>query len=152
MAPLADISDLETWLAASFTEAEAERAALLLTSVSSLVRSHCGRTWEDTDPPPEVAAVVLNVAARVWRNPQAATSWSKTTGPFGESMTFPNPGAVGLYLGPDDKAALPARTPSAGAVGGLRTVATTRADPYPSTTYVPTPDGQPFPWYGEDVT
>lgn len=148
-APLATTDDLQTWLGATFTGDEWARAELLLVAVSNLVRSHCRKTWETGTIPETVHPVVLTVAARVWRNPEAATSYSITNGPFGKSMTFSNPAAVGLYLGPDDKAALPA---PAGSGGGLRVIGTTRGDPWPDTTYVPTVDGPPFPWYGGDVS
>jgi hypothetical protein len=147
--PLASSSDLAAWLRVSFSAADEEWADLLLDAVSVLVRSERPElTWT---PVPDLARVVtLEVAARVWRNPDAATSVSVSTGPFGKSLTFADPRAVGLYLSSDDKAQL-ARIPGA-RIKGLHTISTTRVDPETNTVFVPTVGGPEFPWYpGGDI-
>jgi hypothetical protein len=142
--PLVTVEDFAGWLGASFSDPEAERAGRVLVAVSSLVRSEAGLTWED-GAPEEVQTVVLNIATRVWRNPDAATSYSLTTGPYGKSITFADPRGVGLYLTAEEKAIVGrGRT----VTRGLWTLGTTRNDAAADTIYVPVEGSEnPFPWY-----
>jgi len=94
------------------------------------------------DVPADVAGVVVQVAARVWVNPQnlirseAGDVNIRAWAPSAES---------GVYLTDDEKATLaPYKNASR---SGLWTQRTVRDDCTDDTIYVPTPDGQPFPWY-----
>ncbi len=148
LAPLATKEKLEVLLRQPLTGDDEAWAELVLGGVSSLIREAANRTWE-TDPVPDVVEfVALNIAARVFRNPDAASSVAKNTGPFGRTITFADPKAVGFYLTDDEKRLV---TPKRTGVAGLWTLGTTRDDPIGDTGYVPTPDGQPIPWYGPDI-
>lgn len=145
--PLVTVEELAGWLRTPLAGEDVVWAALVLDAVSAFVRQEAGQAWDPVvDVPATARAVTLQVAARVYRNPHAASSWSKTRGPFGEQITFANPVAVGLYLTKDDKAALGIRGKS-----GLWTQATTRGETCGFTYYVPTEGGPPFPWYADDV-
>lgn len=137
LGPLVTLEDFEGWLGLTLAESEQDRASRLLVAVSSLVRSHAGLTWEDTDVPEHVRTVVFAVAARVWRNPDVAdgaSSVSLTTGPFGKTLSFADPKAAGLFLSAEQKAIVSrGRT----TMRGLWTQATTRGDDYADTVYVP---------------
>lgn len=144
LAPLVTVEELETWLREPFAGSDLGYAMLLLDAVSALVRSEAGRTWETGPVPEEARAVTFAVAARVYRNPEAATSASRQVGPFGETLSWSNPGAVGMFLSPEEKAALPRRE----SVRGLWTQRTIRDDPVASTGYVPVVGTDSlFPWY-----
>lgn len=147
--PLVSIDELAGWLRVPLTGSDTGWAALVLDMASALVRSEAGLTWAGVEVPAEARAVTFAVAARVWRNPEAATQRSKTTGPFNESMTFSNPQALGLFLSGQERAML-ARFRSASR--GLWALSTTRGDAPGLTGYVPVLDGgDDFPWYGTDV-
>jgi hypothetical protein len=150
LAPLASITDLAGWLGTTPQGDDATRAELVLSAVSALVRSEARRTWEDLPVPEVIRAVTLTVAARVYRNPEAAASYSLTTGPFGKSLTFADPKAVGLFLTDDEKLTISRSVPGGRRQRGLYTLRTYRDDPC-ATGYVPTVGGPPFPWYGEDM-
>lgn len=143
-APLVTVDELGQWLRTPLLGSDADYAMLILNAVSALIRSESGRTW-DTEPVPEEArAVTFAVAARVYRNPEAATSANRQVGPFGEQLSWANPGGVGLFLSDDEKAALPRRA----SARGLWTQATTRDDLGVSTGYVPIVGTDAlFPWY-----
>lgn len=148
--PLAVVNDLEVWLGTSLCGADVTRAEAILAAVSSLVRSTAGVDWADTTTvPDDVRTVVVDVAARVYRNPDAATQLSRTTGPFTKTISFANPGAVGLYLTADEKAIVGRYRPAA---RGLWTLRTDRDDPVGDTAWIPVAGAvYPFPWYGADV-
>ena len=143
MAALADTSALETWLGVSFSGSEETRAAAVLDAVSSLVRSEAGRTWEGETVPDDIATVVVQVAARVFNNPDGYTSERIDDYSYQVAAN-----QVGLYLTPGE----------ARIVGryraqprGLWSLATTRDDSAADTAYVPVIGGPPFPWYASDV-
>ena len=145
-APLATPLDLAAWLRVSFDAAEQQWADLVLDAVSTLVRSERPELpWSTGDVPDLARLVTLEVAARVWRNPDAATSVTTTTGPFGKTVSFSDPESIGLYLSDRDKAQL-ARIPGV-KIKGLHTISTTRVDPESDTVFVPTQGGPDFPWY-----
>jgi hypothetical protein len=143
--PLVDVGELGTWLRVETLDTV--WAELVLSMASDLVRSETGLTWEDVDVPSEARAVTLAVAARVYRNPDAASHFSETTGPFTRSMSFPNGEAVGLFLTGRERAML-ARFRSA--TRGLWSLGTTRGEDHNLTGYVPV-EGSPndFPWYAD---
>lgn len=151
--PLAEVSDLADWVGRTISDDD-PRAGAVLSAASALVRSFVGLTWVDdteslTEVPDSVAAIVVQVAARVWHNPSGAVSWTK--GPFSERYSE---GSVssGLYLTDSEKEAL-----SAFQVGnsgtGLGTISLAGGGLDCETIYVPTgppPSGYPFPWYSVD--
>lgn len=67
----AEVSSLAAWVGQSI-DASDSRATAVLTAASVLVRSHVGASVTDdwADVPDDVAQVVVQVAARVWFNPQ----------------------------------------------------------------------------------
>lgn len=148
-APLVTVEEFSVWLRKPLDGSDAAWAGMVLDVVSSLVRSEAGVTWDGVEVPAPARAVTLEVAARVYRNPEAATSYSKTRGPFGDSITWADPTAVGLYL--SDRERRLVRPRASGTVAGLWTLGTTRADPAGETIYVPVEGAPPFPWYSDDV-
>lgn len=147
LAPLAPLGSLEVWLGAPLCGADVARAEAVLAAVSSLVRSVAGVTWETDPVPDDVVAVTVEVAARVCRNPKAASQLSNTTGPFTESVSFAN--TPGLYLTAAEKAIVGRYRPTARGLWSLRT---SRDDPTTDTFWVPVVGSDnPFPWYGEDI-
>lgn len=147
--PLASLDELETWLGSTIDGFDAARAEAVLGAASSLIRSAAGVTWADTPVPDEVHTVALTVAARVYRNPDAASQMSDTTGPFTRYRGFNNPDQVGLYLTGQERAIIARYRPQA---RGLWTLRTTRDDPVASTGWVPVEGSvNPFPWYAEDL-
>ena len=88
------------------------------------------------------------VASRVFRNPEAAATYSRSTGPFSKSVTFADPLAVGLYLTAAEKAIVGRYRPTA---RGIWTLPTTRGVPE-ETGWVPVEGSvNPFPWYAGDL-
>lgn len=150
--PLAAVSDLAAWVGQDIPNSD-PRAGAVLSAASALVRAEAGTTWVDdqdalTTVPDEVAAVVVQVASRVWSNPTGATAWTK--GPFSER--YSEDVALGLYLTDAERAILARYRPS-GTPSGLGVLSTTRGEDGSDTVYVPTgplPSGYPFPWYGAD--
>lgn len=130
MASVASIDDLNAWLGDEVDNEE--RAEAILVAASALIRSRTGRAWVDADGVQlddvtdddfaAVRTVVVQVAARVWLNPQGITQ--ETAGPF--SQTIAAWAALGLSLTEDEASMLPIdRT---GSRPALWTQATTRAD------------------------
>lgn len=147
-APLASIDQLEAWLGHPLVGHDATRADAMLKAASSLVRTAAGTTWDGVPVPEDVQTVTLTVAARVYRNPDAAAQYSRSTGPFTKSVTFANPAAVGLYLSAEEKAIVGRYR---GAARGLWTLPTSRGE-YPDVGWVPVAGATlPFPWYAEDL-
>lgn len=148
MDPLAPLTALEVWLGAPLCGSDVARAEAVLAAVSSLIRSTAGVTWDGVPVPDDVHTITLEVAARVFRNPQAGSQLSRTTGPFTESVSF-TPGTAGLYLTAGEKAIIGRyRTTNR----GLWSLRTTRDDPYDTTGYVPVEGStNPFPWYADDI-
>jgi hypothetical protein len=139
MAPLATTAELEVWLGSAI--ADEPRADAVLAAVSSLVRSFAARTWEGDDGPvpAEVAAIVVDIAGHIYRNPAAVRQ--ETTGPFGATYAI----VQGLSLTDDQKAIL--RRYGA-QQRGLWTMGVTRDDPAADTEYVPVVGTDAlFPWY-----
>lgn len=95
--PLAGVEDLAAWVGEPIAADDAQALAYLA-AASAVVRSYTGRTWvgEDgeVDAPAPVRAVVVQVAARVWRNPDGYIQ--DTTGPF--TVRWSERIAEGIYL------------------------------------------------------
>lgn len=139
------IASLEAWVGNPI-DADDARAAAVLSAATDLVRGYANRAWDDATTPDEVSVVVIQVAARVWRNPSGALS--RSAGPFSE--TYAQDVAQGMFLSAGEQSILNRYRVTA---SGLNTVTTTREDPRTGTIYVPTgppPSGYPFPWYAAD--
>lgn len=140
--PVADLAD---WVGQTIASGD-PRAAAVLSAASNLVQGYTGKDWSTDAAPADVVDVVIQVAARVWRNPTGAVSWTK--GPFSER--YRDDAADGLYLTESEMSVLNRfRT----AASGLGTLSTTRGDGDSHTIYVPTgpaPAGYDFPWYAAD--
>lgn len=141
---LADIDALEAWTGDTIADDD-PRALAVLARASALVRSECGRTWVDDSNaleavPEPIEGVVVQVAARVWRNPEGAIQ--DVAGPF--SARFSESVADGLYLTDTERKICAQHRLQA---SGLWVMSTTRSsDPYDTTDWTPTDGGPPFPW------
>lgn len=99
----------------------------MLSRVSAVVRSAAGVTWEGVEVPEEVEAVVLEVATRVWTNPNGIRQ--QATGPFSASYAV-----VGVYLTDEERRILAKYRANQ---RGLWTLNTTRGDDEGDTVWVP---------------
>lgn len=144
---LADIDALVAWTGDTIADDD-PRALAVLARASALVRSECGRTWVDDGNaleavPEPIEGVVVQVAARVWRNPEGAIQ--DVAGPF--SARFSESVADGLYLTETERKICAQHRQSA---SGLWVMPTTRLHGVDDgTTWTPTtsdPDGPQFPW------
>lgn len=150
--PLAQVSDLAAWVGQTIESAD-PRAGAVLSAASALVRSYTGENWVATDEAPlevpaDVAAIVVQVAGRVWLNPDALESFSidDSTRRWGAG------GSAGLHLTAAEKDILGGYR-QGGVSTGLGTIGVTRGDISGATGFVPTaptPAGYPFPWYSAD--
>ena len=144
--PLATVSDLSGWVGEPIPEGTADwtRAEWALRAASALVRSHTERTWADPDEsvPEQVVTVTLQAAARSYTNPEGwgnerLDDWGAGQRPVEE---------WGIYLTASEKAILADHRPNK--PRGLGAISTHREplrDPWAG--LVPTPDGQPIPWW-----
>lgn len=129
--PLVDTFTLAGWLGEDVLGDS--RAEAVLSAVSAVVRNASGQTWaadgdiSSTDVPELVSTVVLQVAARVWRNPHGVRQ--EATGPFSVSYAV-----TGVYLTADERRLLSGYRANS---SGLWTMQTTRGDDYADTVYVP---------------
>jgi hypothetical protein len=94
---LATVENLATRLGETITETP--RAEWFLDTASGLIRAYTGLTWLDDDlelesVPPDVVRICVEIAARVWINPEGLTQ--ETTGPFTERR--PDQFADGFFL------------------------------------------------------
>lgn len=148
--PLASEADLAAWVGQADALSD-PRAGAVLSAASSLVRAHTGQSWPDpevsTPVPDVVQAVVVQVAGRVWSNPDGLTSVTLDDG-----TRRWQPGSTGLMLTDAEKELL-AEFSESGRPSGLGVISTTRGEPGGATIYVPTgppPSGPPFPWYSTE--
>lgn len=148
---LADVDDLAAFVGEPI-ETNNARALAVLRMVSNFVRAETGTPWGEQpqdDVPDAIRDVVIDVAARVWFNPEglvgddiddSARRWSESA-------------SEGMYLTAANRSMLRPHMAASRSGGGLRTVATTRGGGRgDDTIYVPTgppPSGYPFPWYAE---
>lgn len=127
MASIATSDDLEPWL----ENINYERAEAILAAASTLVRSKTpGQAWVDADGVQletvtdddfeAVKTVVVQVALRVYQNPQGVTQ--NVAGPFSHSVAAW--AALGLSLTETERDMLP----SGSARPALWTMATTRSE------------------------
>lgn len=149
--PFATVNDLAAWTGQVIMPADAARAEAVLSAASALVRTHTGATWvvdgELSDVPDIVPVVVVQVAGRVWANPDGLTSVTLDDG----TRRWES-GTTGLYLTDSEKDMLGGlvTTDASRSVGVL---STTRGEGRGDTIYVPTgppPSGPPFPWYSSE--
>jgi hypothetical protein len=122
-------------------------AQAVLAMASAVVRAYVRNDYS-VDPVPDGARVVaLEVAFRVWRNPEGLIGDSIDD----TSRRFVDRSGEGFYLTAAEKLVLdPLRT---GRTGGLWNLGVTKNDTLADTVYVPTapePAGYPFPWYAAD--
>lgn len=125
--PLATVDELIAWLGTGV--GDGQRAEAILAAASTLVRSYSGRAWVDADGEPDADltetqtdaahTVVLQVAARVWRNPDGVTQ--EAAGPFSRSVAAW--AAFGLMLTDDEKAMLSTGTNAIPGLASIRVVA-----------------------------
>lgn len=144
--PLASESDLAAWVGQTI-ESDDPRAGAVLSAASALVRSYAGQEWAD-EVPDVVTAVTVQVAARVWLNPNGAVSAAIDDG----ALRWSEASAAGLYLTEADKAVL-GTYQEAGESSGLGTLSMAGGSMLDDTIYVPTapaPSGNPFPWYSAE--
>lgn len=129
MAPANWLDDLEDYLGEEI--ANPVKAGAILAAAYTLVRTKTGRTWVDADGVQAedvsdddfeaVKTVVIQVASRVWLNPQGRTQQS--AGPFSESVA--EWASLGLSLTETELAMLPRNGNTRPA---LWTLATTRSE------------------------
>ena len=146
--PLAEVSDLAAWVGQAIPDSD-PRAGAVLSAASALVRSYAGVTWEGVAAPEDVSAVVVQVASRVWLNPNGVVSVTLDDG----SLRWSEASAAGLYLTDADKAVLSSYQTQGADSFGLGTVSMAGGSTVNDTTYVPTgppPSGYPFPWYSTE--
>lgn len=147
--PLALPTDLAAFVGEEIGDSDA-RAVAVLRMAGSLVRAYTGQQWSDGQDVPDAAAdVTVDVAARVWSNPDALVG--DAIDDFRRQWS--DRAADGFYLTSANKMVLDSLRSDAGSRRGLFTVGTTRGDDYLDTVYVPTgppPSGYPFPWYAAD--
>lgn len=148
---LASVEDLAAFVGEPI-EKDDKRALAVLGMVSSYVRAETGTQWGDgdhADVPDAIRDVVVDVAARVWFNPEGLVGDDIDD----SSRRWSDTAAEGMYLTAANRSMLRAYMSSSRASGGLRTVSTTRGEGRADDTiYVPTgppPSGYPFPWYAE---
>lgn len=102
LAQLADFADLTTWPGV-IVEPDAQAAAeAVLDATSAYIRLESGdlsRWPARSDVPDAIRYLAVQVAARVWRNPDCAAM--VTTGPFSEQ--FAQGVQAALYLTDDDR-------------------------------------------------
>ena len=148
LTPLASVADLAARAGEEIPESDL-RAGSVLSMASALVRAYVGADYVDAEVPDAATQVTVDVAYRVWTNPDAlvgdgvddgARRWSEATA------------SEGFYLTKANKLILDSlRTPKSN--GGLWTLGVEKGDDYTGTIYVPTgpaPSGYPFPWYAAD--
>lgn len=125
------------------------QAESILLMASAVVAAYIGQDFDDGAVPLAASQVTINVAYRVWVNPDglvgdtiddASRRWSERTS------------SEGFYLTAADKMILDGlRKPAANR--GLWSLGVTRGSGVDGTVYVPTgpaQSGYPFPWYSSD--
>lgn len=133
------VSALAAWVNQTIASDDA-RAVAVLSAASNRVAGYAQQTWigEDaTDAPADVVDIVVQVAARVWLNPNPNLR-NQAAGPFTEGYFDSVQG--GLYLTEDEMAVLNRFLSNA---SGLGTITTTRDEI--GTVYDPAEF--PFGWY-----
>lgn len=123
---LAEVEDLSARVGATL-DGEDAQVLYYLDAASALIRAETGRTWVVegvlSDVPADVKVICVEVAARIWRNPEGVIQ--ETVGPF--TQRLPDKFADGLFLTATEKSQL-ARY-RLGRMG-LWTMQTYKEDPY----------------------
>lgn len=142
--PLASVAKLAARVGETLEDTDPQ-ALYFLTAASAIIRAETGRTWtnagnELADVPADVEIIAVEVAARVWRNPEGVIQ--ETTGPF--TQRLPDKFADGLFLTATERSQLARYR-----LGrpGLWTIETTRGDAFLDTVYLPvegTTERMPF--------
>lgn len=118
---------------------ETQRAEAILEDVSALARSE-GKNWPADNIPPDVRAVVLAAALRVFKNPNMYTSSS--AGPF-TNRIHDSAFATGTFTSAELAILVRSRGKS-----GLWTQATTRGEDDMDTGYLPVEgSSESFPYF-----
>ena len=122
--PFANVAALAAWVGQSIAANDA-RANAVLTAASVLVRSHVGASTADAwqTVPADVQQVVVQVAARVWFNPQGLVADAVDD----YSRRWESGAESGVYLTAAERDMLSPYTTSH---KGLWSLGTTRGDDY----------------------
>lgn len=145
--PLATVADLAIRVQETIADAD-PLAVYFMRAASATVRAYVGKNWVNTagdalvDVPDVVHDITVEVAARVWMNPEGNTQ--ETAGPFTERR--PELYADSFFLTGTEKSKLGAMRSSG--LGGLWTIQQTRGDntvPYTTVPVTPLP-GEPLPY------
>jgi hypothetical protein len=133
--PYASVADLAAWVGQDIVDND-KRALALLKAASIRVRTYVGESvaegWDDLEtetpsvppvPIPDIVqSVVVQVAARVWINPQGLTTEANDD----YTRRFGDDARGGIYLSDEEKADLNDVKPSGR--GGLSVISTTRGE------------------------
>ena len=108
MKPLATLDQFSDRLGVAPTGSEVKRAAAALEDASALVVAEAGRDWLNehddlVDVPPAIVAVTIDIARRIYRNPDGVTQTS--VGDVSVSYSREG-GASGAYLTRSDRAVI----------------------------------------------
>lgn len=99
------LTDLETRVGRSFSEAEEPQAEAILDYAAELAAAETGCDWDDeSDIPAPIARVIVEMAFRSIANPMGVTQ--DTTGPF--TVSFGAQAAQRIYLTAGDRKILAA--------------------------------------------
>jgi hypothetical protein len=124
-APFADVAALAAWVGQTLANDDA-RALAVLSAASSIIEAEVGsdvvEEWETI--PGDVVAVTVQVAARVWWNPQGLVADAIDD----YSRRWENAGESGIYLTAGERDLLSKYRTSG--PKGLWTLGTTRGDDY----------------------
>lgn len=147
--PLATVADLAARADEDIPESDAH-SKWILSTASSLVRAYVGDDFADpTTIPAAATEVTVDVAYRVWTNPDSVVSDSVDDA---QRRWAERTASEGFYLTAANKLMLDRlRKPRSNR--GLWTLSVEKGDVYRDTIYVPTappPSGYPFPWYSDE--
>lgn len=102
---LAELEDLSARVGVELAEEDAQ-ALYYLDAASALIRAETGRTWVTDgvldEVPADVKVICVEVAARIWRNPEGVIQ--ETVGPF--TQRLPDKFADGMFLTATEKSQL----------------------------------------------
>lgn len=142
---LASVLDLSARAGETITDDLA--AGAVLDMASAVVRAYVRTDYVDAPVPDAARIVTVEVAYRVWRNPDGLIG----DGIDDVTRRWSDRSGDGFYLTAAEKLVLDGLRSDGG--GGLWTLGVTKNDIDADTAYVPTgppPSGYPFPWYAAD--
>ena len=146
---LAEVADLEARAGEPIKQEDHAHADAVLAMSSALVSAYLGTDFIDGSIPDAARLVTVDVAYRVWSNPDGLVgdSVDDTSRRWSERSS-----TDGFYLTAANKLVLDTlRKPASNR--GLWTLGVEKGAAYDGTLYVPTgppPSGYPFPWYAAD--